>query len=236
MLPTTESIITKLKALQNEQRRTMAMRNFPTKLEIIGVTSPDIKKTVKETIAKTNEYSIASKKELVWDLLQTNYHECHHLAYHFLEQEKKTLDALTAKECKSYAVCIDNWVLSDTYSTFILGVLWRNGRITDEYINQLANGDDVWKKRCALVSTVALNQKARGGTGDVPRTIAHCKKAVADKRSMIVKALSWALRVLIQHDSTAVKNFLNNYENELHNQVKREVTNKLKSGLKNPKN
>ncbi|MFO7862535.1 MAG: DNA alkylation repair protein, partial [Salinivirgaceae bacterium] len=191
MLPTTKSVITKLKAQQDEQRRTMAMRNFPTKLEIIGVTSPDIKKIVKETIAETQQYSIAAKKELVWDLLQTNYHECHHLAYHFLEQEKKTLAALTAQECKNYAVCIDNWVLSDTYSTFVLGVLWRDGRITDEDIYQLVNAEDVWEKRCALVSTVALNQKARGGKGDVPRTIALCQKAVADKRPMIVKALSW---------------------------------------------
>jgi 3-methyladenine DNA glycosylase AlkD len=52
---------------------------------------------------------------------------------------------------------------------------------------------------------------------------------------MVVKALSWALRELIPHDPDAVRNFLSQHEEVLAARVKREVRNKLTTGLKNPK-
>jgi 3-methyladenine DNA glycosylase AlkD len=52
---------------------------------------------------------------------------------------------------------------------------------------------------------------------------------------MVVKAMSWALRELIRHEPDAVQEFLLKHENVLAARVKREVRNKLKTGLKNPK-
>ena len=52
---------------------------------------------------------------------------------------------------------------------------------------------------------------------------------------MVVKALSWALRELVAHDPQAVRAFLDEYETVLAGRVKREVQNKLRTGLKNPK-
>ena len=52
---------------------------------------------------------------------------------------------------------------------------------------------------------------------------------------MVVKAMSWALRELIPHDADAVQNFLLYYEDVLAARVKREVNNKLTTGVKNPK-
>ena len=47
--------------------------------------------------------------------------------------------------------------------------------------------------------------------------------------------MSWALRELIPHDADAVRDFLKKHENVLAARVKREVNNKLTTGLKNPK-
>jgi 3-methyladenine DNA glycosylase AlkD len=52
---------------------------------------------------------------------------------------------------------------------------------------------------------------------------------------MVVKALSWALRVLVVHDAEAVEAFLGENEDRLAARVKREVRNKLTTGLKNPR-
>jgi 3-methyladenine DNA glycosylase AlkD len=52
---------------------------------------------------------------------------------------------------------------------------------------------------------------------------------------MVVKALSWALRELVPHDPEAVQGFLAVYEERLAARVKREVGNKLTTGLKNPR-
>jgi 3-methyladenine DNA glycosylase AlkD len=57
---------------------------------------------------------------------------------------------------------------------------------------------------------------------------------VDDHDDMIVKALSWALRELAVHDPGAVREFLSKNERVLAARVKREVRNKLETGLKNP--
>ena len=49
------------------------------------------------------------------------------------------------------------------------------------------------------------------------------------------KALSWALRELVVHDPDAVREFLEEHEDALAARVKREVRNKLTTGLKNPR-
>jgi 3-methyladenine DNA glycosylase AlkD len=70
--------------------------------------------------------------------------------------------------------------------------------------------------------------------GDVPRTLAVCRLLVDDQDDMVVKALSWALRELVVHDPEAVRAFLSEYEDVLAARIKREVRNKLTTGLKNP--
>jgi len=52
---------------------------------------------------------------------------------------------------------------------------------------------------------------------------------------MVAKAMSWALRELAVHDPDAVREFLNEHGHVLAARVKREVRNKLTTGLKNPK-
>ena len=93
---------------------------------------------------------------------------------------------------------------------------------------------DLWWRRAALVSTVALNVRSHGGTGDIARTLAICRLLVEDHEDMVVKALSWALRELVAHDPHAVEEFLQDHESVLAARVNREVRNKLTTGLKNP--
>ena len=86
-----------------------------------------------------------------------------------------------------------------------------------------------------MVSTVPLNNKARGGSGDAPRTLDVCRMLVEDRDDMVVKALSWALRALAVRDPKAVRAFLAQHKGVVAPRVRREVQNKLLTGLKNPK-
>jgi hypothetical protein len=52
---------------------------------------------------------------------------------------------------------------------------------------------------------------------------------------MLVKAMSWALRALVVHAPHAVGQFLDEHEELLAARVKREVRNKLSTGLKTPR-
>ena len=91
-----------------------------------------------------------------------------------------------------------------------------------------------WWRRAALVSTVVLNAPNHGGRGDVPRTLAICELLISDRDDMVVKAMSWALRKLVAIDERAVRRFTAQHEKQLAARVKREMHNKLATGLKNP--
>ena len=58
---------------------------------------------------------------------------------------------------------------------------------------------------------------------------------VRDHDDMVVKAMSWALRALVAHDPDAVGQFLDEHEELLAARIKREVRNKLSTGLKTPR-
>ena len=93
----------------------------------------------------------------------------------------------------------------------------------------------MWWRRAALVSTVALNVRSKGGKGDVRRTLAVCSLLVDNHEDMVAKAMSWSLRELIIHDPQAVLKFLDEHKQKLTARVKREVKNKLITGLKTSK-
>ena len=105
----------------------------------------------------------------------------------------------------------------------------------DDLIRFWARSPDRWWRRAALVSTVPINNKARGGSGDVSRTLDICKILVTDHDDMVLKAMSWALRELGKHYPTAVRSFIKSHQRALAPRVIREVRNKLETGLKNPR-
>jgi 3-methyladenine DNA glycosylase AlkD len=102
-------------------------------------------------------------------------------------------------------------------------------------IQSWARSKDRWWRRAALVSTVPLNNKTRGGQGDAARTLAICAMLVEDRDDMVVKALSWALRELVKHDPKSVRAFMAEHKDTLAPRVRRELRNKLTTGLKNPR-
>ncbi len=101
-------------------------------------------------------------------------------------------------------------------------------------IEDWAQSEDRWWRRAALVSTVALNVRSRGGEGDIKSTLTICEMLVEEYDDMIVKALSWDLRELVVLDPPAVEDFLSSHQDALAGQVKREVRNKIETGLKKP--
>ncbi len=159
----------------------------------------------------------------------------HWIGYELILVNKAAFKCLSAAEVEELGQGIDSWWTVDSFARTISGPGWLAGLIPDELILKWASSPDYWWRRAALVSTVALNVRSQGGMGDVPRTLQICRLLVGDKQDMVVKAMSWALRELVVHDPQAVEAFLDEHEKVLAGRVKREVRNKLKSGLKNPK-
>jgi len=202
--------------------RALPVRNTPNERAVRRRYSQKLRRAQPELI-------LALARELL-----ANYGE-RWVAYELIQAHKAAFQSLGEAELEEFGQGINSWWTVDAFARTLAGPAWRQGQIADALIHRWAHSPDLWWRRAALVSTVALNMRARGGYGDLPRTLAVCRLLVADHEDMVVKALSWALRELVAYDPEVVRAFLQEHEAVLAARVKYEVRNKLTTGLKNPK-
>jgi 3-methyladenine DNA glycosylase AlkD len=157
------------------------------------------------------------------------------LPYELIRYHRAAFRSVGETELEELGQGINSWGSVDCFARILSGPAWLRGQVSDDLIHRWAHSDDRWWRRAALVSTVALNVRSQGGMGDLDQTLAVCRFLVDDCDDMVVKAMSWALRELVVHDPDGVRGFLSTYEDRLAARVKREVNNKLTTGLKNPR-
>jgi 3-methyladenine DNA glycosylase AlkD len=160
------------------------------------------------------------------------------LAFEMFRASKAAVLTLTPVEIESLLAHLHDWNSTDCFGSFVSGVAWREGVLSDTKIKAWTRSEMRWTRRAALVSTVPLNQNARGSKapkGEAVKTLSVCAMLVDDRDDMVVKAMSWALRVLAAKDGPAVVDFLERHKDRLAPRVVRETRNKLSTGLKNPK-
>ncbi|MFC2029927.1 DNA alkylation repair protein [Chloroflexota bacterium] len=175
-------------------------------------------------------------RELILDLARELIEDYDHrwLAYELIACHRAAFRGLREAELVELGQGVNSWGSVDAFARILAGPAWLQWQVPDGLIHSWARSGDRWWRRAAVVSTVALNARSHGGQGDVLRTLVVCRLLVTDQDDLVVKAMSWALRELIPHDPEAVQGFLHEYEGILAARVKREVKNKLSTGLKNP--
>jgi 3-methyladenine DNA glycosylase AlkD len=178
----------------------------------------------------------SEEAEYVFEVAQTLLNSGKHrwIAYEIIRDHPAAFRSLDRGMLEAIGRGIDSWSSVDSFSRTLSGPAWRERLVSMRTIQDWAQSEDRWWRRAALVSTVALNVRSRGGEGDVKKTLTICEMLVTDHDDMIVKALSWALRELVVHDPKAVEDFLHSHQDILAARVTREVRNKIETGLKNP--
>ena len=154
-------------------------------------------------------------------------------AYELIAHHPGAMAALTPAAIRRLGTGLADWASVDTFACCLAGPAWRDGRLPTRHVHAWLKSKNRWERRTAVVCTVALNVRARGGKGEAARTLAVCRQIVDDTDDMVVKALSWALRSLVEWDRDAVAAFLAEHESVLAGRVKREVGTKLRTGRKN---
>jgi 3-methyladenine DNA glycosylase AlkD len=156
------------------------------------------------------------------------------VAYELVHHHGEALYKLNAWDLEMLGRGLDSWQSTDTFAVYLAGPSWRENRVQDNLIHAWARSTDRWWRRAALVSTIPLNNRTRGGTGEPYRTLSICRFLRGDPDPMVVRALSWALRELAKRDAKAVQAFVEEHGQVLAARVLREVCNKLQTGLRNP--
>lgn len=228
-----QDIVAAFEDLSDPRRVEKSKTYFPTSMKVMGVTNPNLKVVIKELKSSYPDWHPREWIDLCKRLVAVDIFECQVLAFEMIGRDKSLLNALQYEDLTDLGKNLDNWASVDHYTVGIYGVLWGKGVVQDRDIDRLLESDNHWERRRAVVSTVALNLKSRGGTGDTPRTIRVCERVVDERQDMIQKALSWALRELSKRDRDAVVDFMELHEPRLARRVVKEVTHKLDFGTKN---
>ncbi len=183
-------------------------------------------------VAKSSPHGVLS---LAYGLLERGGLDRRFVAYELVHFHRRTLTSLRASQLARLGRGLDGWGPVDEFGCYLAGPAWRERQVSDALIHRWARSPDRWWRRAALVSTVPLNSRARGGSGDTRRTLVVCRLLRDDRDDLVVKAMSWALRELAKRDPAAVRRFLVEQRGRLAARVVREVRNKLATGLKNPR-
>ena len=226
-------IITELEFVADPVRRETSKTMFPTAMKYLGVRAPELRILLKNWWIEIKTWPPEKLIEFAKQLIGTEIFECNQVAFELLWMNKTALRLVRLSDLEVLGKNMDNWATTDTFSVMVSGWVWRENQISDSDVLNWLNSNNRWWRRAAVVSTVPLNLRARGGKGDVKRTLMICEKVVTDRDDMIVKALSWALRELSKSDKTAVENFMEKYDEQLTGRVRREVYTKLVTGRKN---
>lgn len=173
--------------------------------------------------------------ELAQQLLQSADAVPRWFTYEIVHHHEAAMAGLNAEVLSKLGQGMESWGEVDAFACYLSGVAWREGLIRDEVVGEWTDSRDRWWRRTAAVSTVPLNVKARGGSGDPGRTLAVCDRLKADRDDMVVKAISWALRALAEREPEVVREYLDAAGEELAPRVRREVRNKLETGVKAPR-
>ena len=236
--PTAEDLaagaLASLETRGTRARRDVASWYCPTRMRPLGVAAPGYREVARDLRRRLREAPPADVLSAARALLATGAMEAAHIGYGLLGSREDALRLLGAREVEALARPLDNWATVDTFCACVSGPAWRLGLLSDGFLRRWSRSKDRWRRRAALVSTVALNQRAWGGTGDTPRTLALCEALVDDRDDMVVKALSWALRALAVRDPAAARSFLARHGDRVAGRVRREVTSKLDTGRKHP--
>jgi 3-methyladenine DNA glycosylase AlkD len=189
-----------------------------------------IRREYSRRIANASPQSVV---QLTLHLLTTPSNLMRAMSYEIVSRHKLAFEQLTADDLVKYGEGIHSWATVDCFAMYLSGPLWARGTITDKAVQAWARSQDRRWRRAALVSTVALS---RGGkANDFIRVARICTLLVEDRDDMVVKALSWALREAAKKHPELVRSFLAEHQEALAPRVKREVNNKLTTGLKTPR-
>jgi 3-methyladenine DNA glycosylase AlkD len=154
------------------------------------------------------------------------------IASELLVGRRDAIQRLNGALVERWGKGLADWGSVDMYGVTVAGVAWRERRIPDRQVMEWAWSSNRWRRRLALVATVPLNSRARGGSLDALRTLQICRTLVEDRDDMVVKALSWALRELAKRDPEGVLRFIREEDERIAPRVRREVQAKIETGRK----
>ncbi|MFQ5614890.1 MAG: DNA alkylation repair protein [Anaerolineales bacterium] len=224
-------LLAQIKQHADEQYRAGHTQSAPTALKVYGVRVPVLRKIARDWYRGHKLITDQELLALMEALWTGESREERAIALHLLEHFERRISLLTQAHFDRWRRTLDNWEMTDGLG-WVLG-LWQQTEPDTrlDYLWELIADEDVWSRRLALVAAVRINRGKAGFT--IPDlTLQLVDRVKEERHPMITKVVSWALRGMIKPHREQVVAYLEKNRDALAAHVVREVSNKLRTGLK----
>jgi len=162
-------------------------------------------------------------------LCRSGAREEHLFASFLLARFRKPLATLPWARIARWCQGIDNWETCDQLAMNVAAPRIAAEPALVVELLVFARERNPWRRRFALATAAALNQKGRAMPAEALRV---CTELVRDAEPTVRKALGWALREASEADPDLVFAFLDRHRAVLHPTVLREGSEKLPESLR----
>ena len=197
-------IVRGLRAASNVEKKAVLQRFFKTgKGEygegdmFLGVVVPETRKVAKAFKAVSYE--------VIEALLESEWHECRLCALLILVGRFRKLPEETVGFYLRHTRGINNWDLVDLSAPYILG-RHLTGSSDRSILYTLAESDNMWEQRIAVVSTLALIRD-----NQFDDTMKLAETFLDTRHDLMKKAVGWMLREVGKRNGTLLTDFLDRH-------------------------
>jgi 3-methyladenine DNA glycosylase AlkD len=205
-------VIDSLQLLADEEKSAFAQRYFKTgegeyaQGDVFwGIKVPETKKVAKE-------YRLLPLEE-VEKLIGNTVHEVRLCGWLIVVEQCKRAEAAEWEILINFYLThldfVNNWDLVDVSSHAILGK-YLLAKPPRDILYTLANSDNLWKQRIAIVSTLAFIRK-----NDFTDTLTIAELLLGHQHDLIHKAVGWMLREIGKRDYACMMRFLKTHYAQL---------------------
>lgn len=180
-----------------------------------------------DVFAVAKKYYRMDTKDIV-KLLDNDYYEIRMAAVSIMAYQAKDTEIPENRKTELFNLYlaqhdrIDNWDLVDRAAYWVVGEYLLVKEESIKPLFELAESDDPWRRRSAIVSTFAFLRK-----GDVTPTLKIAGKLLKDENEYVQKALGSWLREATKRDQDKTVEFLKAHKYEMNRETLKTAKEKL---------
>lgn len=222
--PLLRGIRAKLEAKRDPEYFEFIATVIGSRERVIGVRVPAIRAEAKSFLAAHRELSVEAVISLMGQAASRGVREEMLFCTFVLTKFRRKFPAELLDHVDTWIEAIDNWETCDQLAMNVAADLVARDIAEVDRLESWAQSENQWRRRFALATSAALNQKGR----QFPKeTLRVCSHVLNDPEPQVRKAVGWAIREASELDEAAAFRFLREHRKATHPTVLREASEKL---------
>ncbi|CAN5909156.1 DNA alkylation repair protein [soil metagenome] len=200
-----DELLERLRPLGTTRRAEGERQYLKSSLTHVGVTMPQIRRTVRAFVDDHPQLTVADHVALTGPLWSRGIYELRQVAVQLLERPAVALDVEVLGTVQRLVHDAHTWALVDPLAVKVIGEIARHDARVWDRLNAWAIDDDMWVRRSALLAhlpTLRVDRRV------FPQFAGYADSMLAEREFFIRKAIGWVLREVGKRDPQPVTAWL----------------------------